>query len=156
MSLNKKMGDAHEEYLVSVLGGRKTRGSGNQQNNPMDGRHNRYEQVVAFAWDGKSTRGKSIGVSREMLDKAKEQAVGERPMVALRFYDDDRLRHFEDWACIQMDDLLELLERSERLSKIEALEHEHIYSTTTMRCVVECGKESGQTLMESINDHLGR
>jgi hypothetical protein len=120
MSLTtRKMSDAHEEHLVEVFGGRKTRGSGNQPANPMDGRHSRYERAVAFAWDGKSTRGNSIGVTREMVTKAKEQAHGERPMIALRWYDDDRLRSFEDWVCIQEDDLLELMERSDRLAEIE-------------------------------------
>lgn len=121
MSLNKKMGDHHEEDLVEWFGGRKTRGSGNQANNPMDGRHSRYDTSVAFAWDGKSTRAKSISVSRAMLDKAAEQAHGERPMIALRFYDDDRLRGFEDWMVVQKDDLLELMERSDRLADMEAL-----------------------------------
>lgn len=120
MSLAKKMGDAHEQHLVEVFGGRQTRGSGNQANNPMDGRQNRYEQGCAFAWDGKSTRGKSLSISREMLDKAKEQAHGERPMISVRFYDDDRLRHFEDWHLVREDDLLELMEMAEKGYQMEA------------------------------------
>src|SRR5687768_7630444 len=104
MSLNKKMGDKHEEFLVERLGGRGTRGSGNQANNPMDGRHDRYKEAVAFAWDGKSTRGKSISITRDMVAKAEEQAHGERPMLALRFYDDDRLRGFKDLVVIDFED----------------------------------------------------
>lgn len=119
MSLNKKMGDKHEEHLVEVFGGRQTRGSGNQPANPMDGRHNRYEQTVAFAWDGKSTRGKSITVTDAMLEKAEQQAHGERPMLSLRWYYDDRLRVYRDWHLIREDDLLELMERSERLAELE-------------------------------------
>ena len=41
-------------------------------------------------------------------------------MMPIRFYDDDRLRSYEDWVLITEDDMLEFLERSERLSKIEA------------------------------------
>lgn len=119
MSLNKDMGDKHEEFLVDLLGGRQTRGSGNQANNPMDGRHSRYDTSVAFAWDGKSTRGKSIGVSRDMIEKAREQSHGERPMLALRWYFDDRLRTYDDWVLIEANDLAELLDRSDRLSEIE-------------------------------------
>ena len=115
----RKMSDAQEEHLVEVFGARRTRGSGNQPANPMDARQHRLDSVVAFAVDGKSTRGKSLSVTRDMLAKAEEQSHGERPMIALRFYDDDRLRRFTDWSLIREDDLLELIERSERLSKIE-------------------------------------
>ena len=105
-----EMGNRHEEWLAEVLGGRKTPGSGNQWRNPADGRQNRYVDSFAFAWDGKSTRSNSISITREMLSKIKEQADTERPMIALRFYDDDRLRSFEDWIAIKADDFLELLE----------------------------------------------
>lgn len=119
MSLNKDMGDKHEEHLVEIFGGRQTPGSGNQANNPMDGRHSRYDLAVAFAWDGKSTRGKSISVTTAMIEKAREQAHGERPMLALRWYGDDRLRQYDDWMLVTEDDLLELMERSARLSEIQ-------------------------------------
>ena len=112
MALNHRMGDKHEEWLAEVLGGRRTPASGSQFRNPMDGRHNRYIDTFAFAWDGKSTRSNSISVTRAMLNKAKEQADTERPMIALRFYDDDRLRSFEDWIVVRADDFLELLESS--------------------------------------------
>lgn len=120
MSLAKKMGDAHEEHLAEVYGGRQTRGSGNQPANPMDVRSHRYDETVAFAIDGKSTRAASMSIPRTMLEKAREQAHGERPAIAVRFYDDDRLRSYDDWLLVQEDDALELLERSRRLSAIEA------------------------------------
>lgn len=113
------MSDKHEEHLVEIFGGRKTPGSGNQFNNPMDGRHSRYSTSVAFAWDGKSTRAKSISVTRDMIAKARQQSHGERPMLALRWYLDDRLRTYDDWMLIEEDDLLELMERSERLAAIK-------------------------------------
>lgn len=112
MSLNRKMSDRHEADLAEAFGGRVTPGSGNGFANQMDVRQSRYDTEVAFAIDGKSTRGKSISVTREMLDKAVEQAHGERPLIALRFYDDDRLRSYEDWTLIRQDDLLELIERA--------------------------------------------
>ncbi len=111
MSLNRKMSDLHEGYLQQALGGRRTPGSGNQPANPMDGRHNRYEETMAFAWDGKSTFAKSISVSLAMWEKAREQSLGERPMLALRFYSDDRLKNVKhDLVVIDMEDFLELLE----------------------------------------------
>ncbi len=106
----RDMSDAHEIALVETLGGRRTRGSGNQSHNPMDGRLNRYEDDLAFAWDGKSTLGKSIGVTREMWEKAEEQALGERPMLALRWYDTERLHVGLDLVAISLDDFAELLD----------------------------------------------
>jgi hypothetical protein len=84
------MGDRHEEYLLDMLGGTGSPGSGNQWNRPMDGRHSRYETEFAFAWDGKSTMASSQTVTLGMWDKAQEQARGERPMLALRYYPSDR------------------------------------------------------------------
>jgi hypothetical protein len=103
------MSDAHEDHLAQVFGGRKTRGSGNQWANQTDGRTNRHDIPFAFAWDGKSTRAASTTVSRADLDKVREQADGDRPILALRFYDDDRLRGSEDWVCLRLDDLAEML-----------------------------------------------
>lgn len=107
----RAMSDKHEEFLVDLFGGRRTRGSGNQASNPMDGRHSRMSEVCAFAWDGKSTLGKSVGVTREMWEKAEEQSHGERPMLALRFYDTDRLDVGLDLVVISAQDMAELLER---------------------------------------------
>ena len=109
MSLNHKMAEKHEADLAESLGGRRTRGSGNQFNNPMDGRHDRYAMPVAFAWDGKSTRSASIGVSRAMGEKAVEQAHGERPMLALRFYTTDRLDYDIDLVAVDRLDMSEML-----------------------------------------------
>jgi hypothetical protein len=113
------MSEKHEDHIAEVFEGRKTPGSGNKAANPMDVRQSRYSQSVAFAVDGKSTRGKSISVTRPMLDKAVEQAHGERPAISLRFYDDDRLKGFEDWTLVREDDLVELMERSEKLAEAE-------------------------------------
>jgi len=104
------MSNAHELHLVKVLGGRRTPGSGNGFANPMDGRLNRYTDAFAVAWDGKATLGKSVGVTRSMWDKAVEQALGERPMLALRFYDTERLHVGLDLAVVSLDDFAELLD----------------------------------------------
>lgn len=96
MSLNKDMGDVHEKWLADLLKMRGTRGSGNQWRDPMDAKHNRLETNYAFAIDGKSTLGKSIGVTRAMWHKAVEQAGGERPLLGLRFYKDASLSRVDN------------------------------------------------------------
>jgi hypothetical protein len=108
----RAMSDKHEEYLAELFGGRRTRGSGNQFNNQMDGRTHRKDVEFAFAWDGKSTHGESVGVSREMWTKAVEQSHHERPMLALRWYDTDRLDVGLDLVVITAEDMAELLERA--------------------------------------------
>jgi hypothetical protein len=114
-ALTKRMADAHEEFLVGLFGGRCTPGSGNQFNRQMDGRQNHLDQPIAFAWDGKSTMGQSIGVSRPMWSKAIEQAHGERPMLPLRFYDTERLDVGLDLAVVNIHDLAELLDQIDTL-----------------------------------------
>lgn len=118
MSLSGKMGKAHEEFLADLFGGRRTRASGAVWKDQMDGRHSRMDVPFAFAWDGKSTRGKSIGVTREMWAKAVEQAGGERPMLALRWYTTDRLDVGEDLVVLNAHDFAELLEKVNRPSPV--------------------------------------
>lgn len=103
------MSDAHEEFLADLLGGRRARGSGNQFNDQMDGR-NRTDTPFALAWDGKSTLGNAIGVSAEMWRKAKEQAGGEIPMLALRWYGDTRLTPARDLVVLDVNDFAAILE----------------------------------------------
>ncbi|MFD8650695.1 hypothetical protein [Streptomyces mirabilis] len=110
MSLNKMMGDAHEQHLAEVLGMRQTAGSGNQWRDPIDARHNRLDSQYAFAVDGKSTLAKSISITRAMWEKAVEQAGGERPMLGLRFYDDNARKVHADLAACDLLDFAELLE----------------------------------------------
>ncbi len=111
MSHNKDMGDQHEAHVNQRVRFRGTPGSGNQWKDPADGRHNRMLSAYAFAYDGKSTCAKSIGVSRTMWAKIVEQAGGERPMLALRFYADYTLRGpSTDLAVTDLDDFAELLD----------------------------------------------
>lgn len=113
--LNKRMGDGHERHIADLLGGYVSRGSGNQWRDQMDGRLNRLTRKFAFAWDGKSTLAKSISVTREMWEKARDQAGGERPMLGLRFYDNERLDVGEDLVVLKLDDFAELLEEANKV-----------------------------------------
>lgn len=127
--LRKEMGDRHEQHLVDTLGGRQSKGSGNQWHNPMDGRHSRYTEEFAFAWDGKSTTTGTVSIPLTMWEKAVEQANGERAMLALRWYPTERPTVTNsdgtDLVCISLYDMTDLLEaaRGHRavLSDLEAL-----------------------------------
>jgi hypothetical protein len=110
----RQMSDAHEVTLAKLLDGRRATGSGNQFNDQMDGRNQRYDQPYALAWDGKSTLGKSVGVSREMWLKAQQQAGGETPMLALRWYVDERLTVGQDLVVLDLHDFVEILEAARR------------------------------------------
>jgi hypothetical protein len=122
VSHNKDMGDTHEAFLVDLFGGKQARGSGNQWRQPMDGRTSRKHLRFAFAWDGKSTLGKSLTVPLLMIRKAKEQAGGNRPMIALRWYDSEQpfaLRPVEDWVAVKAQDMAELLTEANALAALE-------------------------------------
>lgn len=110
--LNKKMGNAHEAFLADLLGYRQTRGSGNQIHDQMDVKGSHYHDSIAFAIDGKSTLGQSIGVSRSMWYKAVEQAGSERPALALRWYNNEQLEVDTDLVVIEAEDFLEMLEKA--------------------------------------------
>lgn len=104
------MARLHEDFLAQLNGGRSTRGSGQTWQDQGDGRNNRLTTEFAFAWDGKSTLGKEIAVSRQMIAKIREQAGGERPEIGLRWYATEDLRRVdEDWIAIPAADYAELL-----------------------------------------------
>jgi len=91
-TLNQQMGDAHEADIAEWLKGRVQKGSGNQWHNQMDV-VNDPAVPYAMAGDGKSTLGKSIGITRDMWAKAREQTFqGMEPSLHLRFYADETLR----------------------------------------------------------------
>lgn len=111
MSLNKRMSVVHEHAIAERLGMRVQPGSGNQWNKQGDVVGNRFKDRFAFTFDCKATRGASIGVSVPMWDKIEEQAGGNRPGLALRWYGDDRLSIVKrDLIVISLDDFEELLE----------------------------------------------
>jgi hypothetical protein len=105
----RRMSDAHEEFLADLLGGRMTKGSGNQWHDQSDGKMPR-DLPYSFAWDGKATFGKSIGVSREMWAKIRKQAHDRRPMIPLRFYDTEKLDVALDLVVVLADDFACLVE----------------------------------------------
>jgi hypothetical protein len=107
--LNHRMAENHEKHLSEVYEGRRTRGSGNQFNAKADVRQSRYTEDFAVAVDGKATLGASTSVSRATWDKLVDDAGGEKPVLALRFFDTDRLDVALDLAVVSEDDLLELL-----------------------------------------------
>lgn len=113
----RKMSDAHETYLAALLGGRMTKGSGNQWHNPMDGRHSGMHQYYAFAWDGKATFSKSASVSLSMWDKAREQAAPEMPLIPLRFYANERLEVTLDLVVLKAETFADILEDANRYQK---------------------------------------
>jgi hypothetical protein len=117
MDMNMEMAKRHEAFLARIFKGRRMAGSGNKQSGQMDGRHDAHRQTFAFAWDGKSTFGASIQVSKRMWDKAVEQSHFERPLIALRFYANFRLQDSEalDLAVVSAHDLAEVLDRLEEL-----------------------------------------
>jgi hypothetical protein len=110
-NLLRRMSDAHEIFLAALLKGRRAKGSGNQWHDPIDGRQNHRLEEWAFAWDGKSTLGKSVSVTREMWEKAREQAGAERPMLALRFYNNERLDVDHDLVVVDAYDFAEMQEK---------------------------------------------
>jgi hypothetical protein len=134
LDMNHEMAKKHEAFLVRIFGGRLMKGSGNKQSGQMDGRHDAHTRSsFAFAWDGKSTLGASVLVSKRMWEKACEQSHFERPMLALRYYANFRLQDSEalDLVVVSAHDQAELLDRLEELEKYWADTHVRNTSTVT-------------------------
>jgi|SRR5580765_5121685 len=102
------MSDQHEDYLAGVIEGRKQPGSGNQFNGQMDVRNDPYDSY-ALAVDGKSTMGKSISITQDMIVKAMEQAHLCEPAIGLRWYLDETGRKTLDWVAVPAEFLRSLL-----------------------------------------------
>jgi hypothetical protein len=103
-----RMGEIHEEHLAEINGGRKSRSSGNQWHDQADGRNSR-DDPFNFAWDGKSTLGKGITITLDMIAKIREQAGGERPQIGLRWYKTGDLTQVaEDWIAVRDVDFEEM------------------------------------------------
>lgn len=115
----RQMSDAHEQFLAELFQGRVAAGSGNQAKDPMDGRNKRYDQPFALAWDGKSTLGESVGVTRSIWNKAVVQSHGEIPMLALRWYIDYRLQPDLDLVVLSAHDFAEILEAARKWATME-------------------------------------
>lgn len=105
----RDLSDRHELFLAELFGGNRTRGSGNQSNQPLDVRMDRSEPF-ALGFEGKSTRKASLSVPLATWTKLVEQAHGLRPALALRFYaDDNRLAVVKDLVVLDAHDLAELM-----------------------------------------------
>lgn len=111
MSLTtRKMSSRHEEDVANLLGARRTKNSGAVWNDQTDGKQSYREQHYTFAFDGKSTLGSSIGITRKMVDKVREQAHWARWCIPLRFYRDERLTTVdEELVVLPLSDFVELL-----------------------------------------------
>jgi hypothetical protein len=106
----RKMSERHEDDLVELLGGTRTRNSGAVWSDQADGHQIGLDQYWRFTWDGKSTLGESIGITRKMIAKMREQARGLEPMIPLRWYGNDRLTEVsEDWIAIEADTFAAIL-----------------------------------------------
>ena len=143
----RDLSDKHEIYLAELLDGRRSKGSGNQFNDPMDGRNDRHEQAHALAWDGKATQGKSVGITREMWAKAVEQAHGLIPTLALRFYGSGYgLKPELDLITIQADDFAAILDDARKWALVQTcLAQGHVTSgkpgdpNSCAECGLPCG-----------------
>lgn len=106
----RQMSDAHEIFLATLFGGRRSVGSGNQFHDQADGRNSHYDTIFPFAWDGKATLNKSHSITLDTWSKLVEQAHGERPLLALRWYADERLHVGRDLVVLDAHDFAEILE----------------------------------------------
>jgi hypothetical protein len=116
---NQRAGELHEVFLADLFGGAKTRGSGSQWFDQGDVRNN-HDIPFAFCADGKSTRGKQVAVTLEMIAKIREQAQGERPALGLRWYANDNLdKVTEDLVAIGAEDFRELLDAARQWAELQ-------------------------------------
>lgn len=117
----RKMSARHEDDLVEMLGGVRTRNSGAVWADQTDGHQTNLDQHWRFSWDGKSTLGKSVSVTREMLAKLREQCrLDMEPMLPLRWYANDRLSEVdEDWIAIEAETMAAVLKDANALRRVK-------------------------------------
>lgn len=116
----QQMGELHERALAESFSARKTTSSGNQWHDQGDVR-NKHDLPFAFCLDGKSTLGKSITVTLEMIAKIREQAQGERPGFGLRWYGTTDLKTvLEDFVLLQLADVEEMLSAARAFVELQA------------------------------------
>lgn len=102
------MGHRHEADVAEALGMVMTRGSGSGADKGDAAHH--HDLPFAFRIDAKSTKGKQIAVTLQMLAKLREQAGGERPALPLRWYANEALTKVaEDWIAVTLADFSELV-----------------------------------------------
>jgi hypothetical protein len=116
----RDMSVRHVEHLAALFEGRCNRGSGNQAKDQMDGKQVYRSGQYVFAWDGKSTLGLSIGITRAMWEKAKEQAHWAIPILPLRFYANARLTDVDaDLVVVEASVLADLQRGANLLAAIK-------------------------------------
>lgn len=92
----RAMSDKHEDYIHSVIGGRRTRNSGAVWSDQTDVRMDVRDDDLAFAADGKATLGQSISIKLEDWRKLETQAGDLTPVMPIRFYSTYRLDVAQD------------------------------------------------------------
>lgn len=123
----RQMSDVHEKEIADLFGGLIMPGSGNQWANQMDVRqHHLVTGEWSFAFDGKSTLGKSIGVSVEMWEKAVEQAEHEKPALPLRFFEDYRMKGGHHLVVLDANDLAGLIEAARKYEAVRSVMQESL------------------------------
>jgi hypothetical protein len=108
----RDLSDKHADYIADLFGAPVQRGSGNQPNRPTDNRMALTRHTpIAFAFEGKATRNRSLSISLADWRKVVEQSHGLRPAMAYRFYRPDNLLVPEvDLITVKADDFAEILE----------------------------------------------
>lgn len=114
------MSRRHEDDLAALFDGRRTKGSGSQWNDVADGRNHGLVTPFPLAWDGKSTLASSLSITRAMWAKISEEAQGEIPMIAVRFYLNERLDVGDDLVVLRTDDFAEILQHARENKKKES------------------------------------
>lgn len=109
------MSKLHEDEVATHLTTRANPGSGNQWAKTTDGRNDRRKLPFAFAFDCKATMAASTTINLEMLHKLTQQAYGERPLLPIRFYTNDRLTSYEDWVVLTLDDFVEMWQKANEI-----------------------------------------
>ncbi len=105
MALDRaKMSQLHEADAAQLVGGERSKGSGSQWQGPADGRSSRMTNEYGWGYECKATCGQGIEVTRKIWAKIADQAEGERPLLMLRWYEDETFERVSydlvamDWA----------------------------------------------------------
>lgn len=110
----RDLSDKHAEFIAELFGAPVQRGSGNQPNRQTDnrmplGRHT----PIAFAFEGKSTQNRSMGLRLDDWQKVREQAHGLRSALAYRFYEKNNLLvPMADLIAVDAHDFAEILDEA--------------------------------------------
>ena len=111
--IKHRLSRLHEADIASWFDGTQHVGSGNQYHHQGDGRTG-YHGEWDFRWDCKAAMPgtQSITVTRAMIDKLIEQCHGARPMLPMRFYDNERggFNPNHDLVVLRADDAIALVE----------------------------------------------